>query len=375
MVELADVLRDVGPGYMRAYGRRMLPSHRRAISDLAACRTPALGGSLYCCDRCEHLEYSYHSCRNRHCPKCHRMATEQWLEAVGARLLPCPYYLATFTLPEPLRALARSQQRILYTILMQEAARALQEVADDRRWVGGQLGSLAVLHTWSRNLSYHPHVHLLVTAGGLTADGEAWIKPAHPRFLFPGYVVSAVFRRRVLAALEKAGLAVPDPEALRRSRWVVHLRHVGSGHHALVYLSRYVHRIALTTQSIEGFEGGRVTYRYRCSRSALTKRCSFEAQAFLARFLQHVLPRGFTKVRYYGLLSPACRHRLERARALLAAHAEAIAMDPPAASRRARAEPASEVGEPSEEPRRCRICGTGTLRFRSELPRLRAPPR
>lgn len=376
MVELADVLRDVGTAYLAAYAGRILPSHRRAIADLTACRTPALGGSLYACNRCGHLEYSYHSCRNRHCPKCHRVATERWLERTEGRLLACPYYLATFTLPETLRPLARAHQRTLYTVLLQQAARSLQEVAEDRRWVGGQLGSLAVLHTWSRTLAYHPHVHLLVTAGGLTADGGTWVKPAHERFLLPGYVLSQVFRRRVLDALEEADLELPSPCELRRSRWVVHLQHVGDGRHALRYLSRYVHRIALSAHSIERYDGRRVTYRYRCSRSGQIKRCTLDATTFVARFLQHVLPRGFTKVRYYGLFSPACRQRRERARELLETHALAVAMDPPAsASCSQDTSTAAAEAETPSVPRRCRVCGKGTLLFRADLPRQRAPPR
>jgi len=376
MVELADVLRDVGPAYLAAYEGRILPSHQRAITDLVACRTRDLGGSLYACDRCQHLEYSYHSCRNRHCPKCHRVATEHWLEKTEGRLLPCPYYLATFTLPEPLRALARANQRTLYAVLMQQAARSLQEVAENRRWVGGQLGSLAVLHTWSRNLAYHPHVHLLVTAGGLSADGESWVKPAHERFLLPGHVLSQVFRRRLLDALVAADLEIPSRDELRRSRWVVHLQHVGDGRHALRYLARYVHRIALCAHSIERYEHGRVTYRYRCSRSGQIRRSSLDTMSFVARFLQHVLPRGFTKVRSYGLLSPAGRPRLERARELLEAHALAIAIDPPARASGPPDEPAaSDPPAVPSAPRRCPVCGRGTLRFRADLPRLRAPPR
>jgi hypothetical protein len=259
MVELADVLRDVGPAYLEAYGDRLLPSHRRAIRDLVACRTAALGGSLYSCEHCEHLEYSYHSCRNRHCPKCHYGATERWLEQVLARLLPCPYYLLTFTLPQELRTLARSHQRTLYALLLQEAAGALQQVAAEHRWVGGQLGSVAVVHTWSRSLAYHPHAHFLTTAGGLSEDQEAWIKPAHPRFLLPGYVLSEIFRARVRTALERADLKPLTPEELWQRRWVVHVQHAGDGVHALRYLSRYIHRVALTQHSIERYENGRVS--------------------------------------------------------------------------------------------------------------------
>ena len=162
----------------------MLPSHHRAMGDIVACRTLALGGSVYQWDDCGAREYSYHSCRNRHCSTCQEERAQDWLERTRARLLPCDHYLLTFTLPQELRAVARSNQTLVYAALLREAAAAVQTLATDRRWVGGTLGTLAVLHTWSRTLEYHPHAHLLVTAGGLSSDGSAWITPAHPRF-FP----------------------------------------------------------------------------------------------------------------------------------------------------------------------------------------------
>ena len=315
MVELAEILRRAGPAYREAFGGRLLPSHARAMTDITACRTAALGGSLFACDACSHLDFAYHSCRNRHCPKCHRQPTARWLAKLRERLLPCGYYFATFTLPAELRPLARSHQRVVYDILMTAAARSLQLLAEDRKWVGATLGILAVLHTWSRDLAFHPHVHLLVTAGGLTADGQAWRKPGHRKFLVPGFALAKIFRAKVRDALD-ANRLVADPAVFRKP-WTVHLQHAGDGAHVGEYLSRYSHRVAITNDRIERFDGREVTFRYVSSRTRETKRMTLPAHDFLARFLQHVLPKGFTKIRAYGLFSPAATKRRERARHLL----------------------------------------------------------
>ena len=173
MLELADIFRVAGPAYRAAHAGRLLPSHRQGMDDIVRCRTAALGGSVYQCDACGARDYAYHSCRNRHCPKCQDDRAQAWLTGIRTRLLPCDHYLLTFTLPQELRPLARAHQRAVYAALLQEAAAAVQTLAADRAWVGGQVGILAVLHTWTRTLDYHPHAHLLVTAGGLARDASA----------------------------------------------------------------------------------------------------------------------------------------------------------------------------------------------------------
>lgn len=318
MLELAEIVRAAGPAYVVTHAGRLLPAQRRTLTDIVACRTATLGGSLYRCDTCGALDYRYHSCRNRHCPKCQGDRGQEWLERVRGRLLPCEYYLLTFTLPAQLRAVARDHPRVVYGALLREAASAVQRVAGDRAWVGGLAGILAVLHTWSRTLEYHPHVHLLVTAGGLTSDGGAWIRPAHPRFLLPGYVLSRIFRTKMRDALTRAGLgAAIDPRVWQR-RWAVHVEQSGTGEHATLYLSRYVYRVALTNQRLVRFADGQVTFQYLHARTHTTRFLTLPVDAFLTRFLQHVLPRGFTKIRWFGLLSPTHRGELERARHLLA---------------------------------------------------------
>jgi hypothetical protein len=371
MPELADIVRSAGPAYIEAHAGQLLPSHRRALSDIAHCRTPALGGSLYRCDDCGTLDYRYHSCRNRHCPKCQEDRAQAWLERVRTRMLPCDHYLLTFTLPHELRALARSHQTTVYAALLREAAASVQLLAHDRTWVGGTPGILAVLHTWSRTLEYHPHAHLLVTAGGLSPDGTAWVKPAHARFLVPGYMLSRIFREKLRAALTRAGLDQKIDPAVWKRRWTVHVQQIGSGEHALLYLSRYVYRVALANHRIERFEHNHVTFRYTHNRTGKTRRLRLPVQAFLSRFLQHVLPRGFAKIRSYGLLSPSRKPDLERARHLLEIHG----VHPTHATSECPDTTAgSVIATPTGSTLRCPVCERGTLTFVEPLYRSRAPP-
>ena len=317
MLEVAAIVRLHGPAYLARFADRMLPSHRRALRDLEACRTPALGGHVHQCDHCGRQVYAWHSCRNRHCPKCHRDQTDRWLDAQRARLLSCPYYLLTFTLPSELRALARAHQKVVYGLLMRCAAAALQTLARDPRYLGAHIGCLAVLHTWTRAMHYHPHVHLLVTAGGLSADGAQWIAPTHPAYLLPVRALSIRFRAKLCTALKKAGLLEHVPSLVWKKDWVVHSQPAGRGVKVLEYLGRYVFRIAISNSRIERIEDGQVTFRYRDNHTQQVRHVTIPALDFLARFLQHVLPRGCTKVRYYGIWSSARRMDLDQARALL----------------------------------------------------------
>ena len=251
--------------------------------------------------------------------------------------------------------------------------RAVQTLADDRTWVGGTLGILAVLHTWSRTLTYHPHAHLLVTAGSLVPDGTTRVQPAHPRFLCPGYLLSALFRATPHHAFARAGLdAAVDPQVWRQ-RWTVHVQAIGRGNHAARYLARYVYRVALTNERLQGLADGQVTFRYTHARTHETRRHTLPVAAFLTRFLQHVLPRGFAKIRAYGLLSPSRKVDLERARALPALHAARTASaepDPP------RDTPSSTVSSArtTDVTSRCPACQRGALRLIGRVPRSRAPP-
>ncbi|MGH7645093.1 MAG: IS91 family transposase, partial [Gemmatimonadales bacterium] len=241
MLEVADIVRRHGAAYRQQFARRLLPRHHRALADIEACRTPALGGQVFACDHCAQKVYAYHSCKNRHCPKCHGEQTRRWLQTQRARLLlHCPFYLLTFTLPAELRAAARAHPTVLYRLLMQAAAAAILTLARDPRFLGAATpGLLAVLHTWTRALLFHPHVHLLVTAGGLSADGRAWVNPKHPRFLLPERALAQIFRGKVRHCLKKAGLFALVPPAAWHKPWVVHCQHAGSGQKVLDYLGRY----------------------------------------------------------------------------------------------------------------------------------------
>jgi hypothetical protein len=372
-MELADIVRAAGPAYRQVHAARLLPSQRRALDDVVQCRTAALGGGLYICDACGTRDYRYHSCRDRHCPKCQEDRAQDWLTRLRARMLPCDHYLLTFTLPASLRALARAHQRVVYSLLLQEAAAAVQTLAADHAWVGGTPGILAVLHTWTRTLDYHPHAHLLVTAGGLASDDTTWIKPAHARFLLPGFMLSAVFRAKIRDALARAGLTTEiDPRVWER-KWVVHVQQIGRGEHAMRYLARYVFRVALTNERLVRFAEGRVTFRYVHAATHETRQQTLPVDRFLGQFLDHVLPRGFAKIRSYGLLSPSARPALERARSILETHGA----PPRVAALEEVSGTAIAVVAVIVNPRQplgCPVCEHGALRLVERFQRPRAPP-
>jgi len=355
MLEVAEIIRRHGAAYCARVGAAVESAHRRVLRALAACRTPACGGHVHQCAQCGRTVYTYHSCRNRHCPTCHRAQTERWLTAQRALLLPCPYYLLTFTLPSELRVLARDHARTVYGVLIRCAAAALQTLADDPRYVGGQLGGLAVLHTWTRALLYHPHVHLLVTAGGLSADRTQWVAAQHPAYLVPVQALSVLFRAKLCAGLKRAGLLATVPPAGWQKGWVVHCQPAGRGDQVLDYLGRYVFRVAISNSRLERVQDGEVTFRYRDNRTHALRRVTLPGVDFLSRFLQHVLPPGCTKVRYYGLWSSTCRTHLAHARTLLGG-SPVSAPDNPVAG------PGPDVpaAGPSRSPR-CPQCQGSTL--------------
>jgi len=317
MLELADIFRLHGPAYRAKFGSRMLPSHHRALQDIEQCRTAARGGQLYYCQQCDEQRYSYHSCKNRHCPKCGNEQANQWLEQQQQLLLPVPYFLVTFTLPAELRPLARSQQKLLYHLLFRASAAALLKLAQDPRFVGGTLGMVGVLQTWTRDLRYHPHVHYLVTGGGLSKQGS-W-RSAAKDFLVHEQPLGMIFRAKLRDALKQAGLFAQVERRVWKKDWIVDCRPVGSGLAACKYLAPYIFRVALSNHRLRSVENGNVTFTYKESATAQVKSCSLPAEKFISRFLQHVLPKRFIKVRYFGLLSPSNRHLLEQARQLLAA--------------------------------------------------------
>lgn len=315
MLEVAEIFRLHGPAYREKFGDRMLPSHRRAMQDLENCRTESLGGQVYFCKQCQAQRYSYHSCKNRHCPKCQNEQANDWLAAQQSLLLPVTHFLVTFTLPAELRVLARSHQKTIYNSLFRASAAALLQLAQDSRFVGGRLGMVGVLHTWTRQLLFHPHVHYIVTGGGLTTDGR-W-RSSRKDFLLPVKALSPIFRAKFREALMQTELFAQVPAPVWQKDWVVHSEPVGSGQQAFQYLAPYIFRVAISNNRIRSLDQGAVTFSYKESATDQLKRCTITAEEFIRRFLQHVLPNRFIKVRYYGLLSPTHRQLLLKARQLL----------------------------------------------------------
>jgi putative transposase/transposase-like zinc-binding protein len=314
-LELADLFRAYGADYRKKYADKLLPSHRQAMWAIEHCRTERLGGQVFGCPTCQEFQYSYHSCRNRHCPKCQQEQTQHWLQVQQELLLPVPYFLLTFTLPAQLRPLMRANQKALYSLLFQASAEAVQQLALDPRQIGGQIGLVGVLHTWTRNLIFHPHVHYLAPAGGLHADGQTWLR-ARPGFFLPVRALSRLFRAAFRRGLQKLKLFEQVPSKVWQQKWVVHCKPVGDGQAALKYLAPYIHRVAISNRRLLSFENrdsmesSRVTFQYRASDTGQLKTCTLSVEQFFQRFLQHVLPQAFVKVRYYGFFGASVRRKL-----------------------------------------------------------------
>jgi len=308
VVGLGEIFRQHGAVYRGKYGRRMPPNHHQVMRAIERCRTKALGGHVYQCPDCGELQYRYHSCRNRHCPQCQQGTAQQWLEKQKALLLPTPYFMLTFTLPEGMRRVARSHQKLFYNLLFRASVAATQKLSQDPRFIGGHVGMVGVLHTWGRTLTYHPHVHYLVPAGGVDKNGS-WI-PARNAFLMPVKALAKIFRAKFRQALRKSDCYDEIPAKVWRQPWVVHCKAVGDGASALKYLAPYIFRVAISNKRIVKMSDTHVTFRYRSTKTGKIKTCTLLAEEFIRRFLQHVLPKGFVKVRYYGFFSPGLRPRL-----------------------------------------------------------------
>lgn len=339
-LEVADIVRQYGDAYLVRYGAVTSTTQRRVLHAIGQCRTASLGGHKAQCDHCGHEEISYNSCRNRHCPKCQGSAQAAWLAARERELLEVPYCHVVFTLPSQLSALALQNPRPVYTLLFQAVAETLHTIARDPKHLGAEIGFLGVLHTWGQQLHHHPHVHCLVPAGGLAVDGTAWL-PCPRNFFLPVKVLSRCFRRTFLAALSHAAahgvvgfhgkcqaLASPTAwrqfvAALRQTEWVVYAKRPLAGpQQILQYLARYTHRVAISNRRLLACEDGTVTFRWKdYQRGNRQRTLRLDAVEFLRRFLLHVLPRGFQRLRHYGFLAngirqvklPLCRRLLGQA--------------------------------------------------------------
>jgi hypothetical protein len=380
LLEVADVIRSHGEAFLQKYGSHLGATQKKALRDLSLCRTAALGGHMERCLDCGDERPAYNSCRNRHCPKCQALSRARWLERESKYLLPVEYHHVVFTLPAELGELALSNPAAIYNLLMQSASTTLREVAANPKRLGAQVGVLMVLHTWGQNLHHHPHVHCVVTGGGLScnAKGEVDVAPrwvsCRPGFFLPVRVLSRVFRGKFLAGLRalaaQGKVRLPDLGPLYAKDWVVYAKPpFGGPEQVLKYLARYTHRVALSNHRLVKLAEGRVTFRYHdYADSRKEKLLTLSAEEFLRRFVQHVLPKGFMKIRHYGLLASRQREaRLRQARRLLLPQ---LALP---------GSPATGI-EPTE-PARCPQCGS-VRRVRGELlprrgacPFVCAPPR
>ena len=378
--EIADVIRLHQDDFVATHGSRLTREQRRVLRDLAACRTAALGGHVERCLDCGAERIAYNSCRNRHCPKCQALARARWLEREAENLLPVEYHHVVFTLPAELSVLALANATQIYDHLFRAAATTLREVAANPKHLGAAVGVLMVLHTWGQNLHHHPHVHCVVTGGGLSCNSQGSVDASprwlacRPGFFLPVRVLSRLFRGKFLALLHTSfahgRLDVPESLAsaaafaawltpLYRKDWVVYAKPpFGGPAQVLKYLARYTHRVAISNRRLVKLEHGRVTFRYKdYADGHHAKVMTLDAVEFLRRFVQHVLPRGFVKVRHYGLLANRHREqRLAQCRRLL--FVALVVMDLTSVS---------TVITPAELPR-CPHCG-GYRLVRSELTR------
>jgi hypothetical protein len=367
-LEVADIFRAHGPAWRRARAGHLSLGQLKVMSAIERCRTAALGGHVARCGDCGHIHVAYNSCRNRHCPKCQGAAARDWLAARQAELLPVAYYHVVFTLPAPIADIAYHNKAVVYGLLFKAAAETLLTIAADPRHLGARIGLTAVLHTWGSALTHHPHVHCIVPGGGLSPDSRRWIS-CRPGFFLPVRVLSRLFRRlflEKLSAARQAGqlrfhgaltdLSKPDAFAahlapLRKVEWVVYAKRPFAGPEAvLAYLSRYTHRVAISNRRLVALDHNGVTFRwkdYRAKGRTRYKRMTLAADEFIRRFLLHVLPIGFHRIRHYGLFANGGRaENLARARQLLG--------QPPPQDK---VEPVTETDQPTPLAQPCPCCG------------------
>lgn len=320
-LELGDVVRRFEPAFIQINGDRLMPSQWKALHDIATCHTAAQGGHRYSCEVCGKDFWVYHGCGNRSCPSCHTGAMRAWIGKREGQMLDCRYFHTVVTVPETIRAAFLAHQKLLYGLLMKTVASCILDLARDPKFLGATPAILAVLHTWRSDLNCHPHVHLLVSGGGVSEDGQQWIEPRHRKWLLPIRALSKLVRRRFRACLQKSApevFAQIDP-TVWKAGWNSFCKPCGQGANAVLnYLGRYVYRVAITNHRIVAMDDTHVTFRYKQSKEKRWKTLRLTGVEFLRRFVMHVLPRGFHKVRYYGLWHHSQRSTRNRIRFMLA---------------------------------------------------------
>jgi hypothetical protein len=327
-LEVADVFRRYGDAYRQNHGASMSAEQRRVMAAIEVCRTAVLGGHLERCDQCDYERNCFNSCRDRHCPKCQSLARAQWIEHRQAELLDCPYFHVVFTVPEDIAAIAYQNKEVVYEILFHSTAETLKTIAADRKHLGAEIGFFAVLHSWGQNLMFHPHLHCVVPGGGLSADGQRWVR-CRAGFFLSVRVLSRLFRRLFLERIEKAFNSgklhffaslefLRDPHAFaariasaKESEWVVYAKRPFAGpQQVLDYVGRYTHRVAISNNRLIDIDNGQVKFHWRDYRdNSQIKIMDLEADEFIRRFLLHVLPEGFQRIRYYGFLANRDRRK------------------------------------------------------------------
>jgi hypothetical protein len=373
-LEVADIFRQLGPAYRQNHADALSREQRIVMRAIERCRTAALGGHVEQCDACGHVRISFNSCRNRHCPRCQSLVRAQWLEDRLADVLPVEYFHVVFTLPEPIAAIAYQNKAVVYALLFRATAETLRTIAGDANHLGAEIGFIAILHTWGQNLMHHPHLHCVVPGGGLAPDGQRWI-PCRPGFFLPVRVLSRLFRRLFLQGLQRlfddgelvffrdlAALQAPPAFAaylapLRQVEWVVYAKPpFGGAQQVLAYLGRYTHRVAISNNRLIDFKDGQVSFHWKDYRhAARVKTMRLTGEEFVRRFLLHVLPPAFHRIRHFGLLGNRYRQaKLAQCRQLLDAPAPQP-VEPPA-DYRDRYQRLTGVSL-----RDCPQCGRGTM--------------
>jgi hypothetical protein len=353
MTPINEIFRTFGPEYLERYSQVMPKAHRKVIQAIIACRTEVYGIALYQCEKCGQIHRVYRSCGNRHCPACQHHKTQQWLEKHIKRQLPGHHFLLTFTVPENLRRFIRKNQRVAYSALFKASSEAIKKLAPDEHYIGGNLpGFFGVLHTWGRTLEFHPHIHYVVPGGALSTTDALW-HPSRIDFYLPVRALSQIFKAKFRDEMKQAGLLDQIPPEVWQIDWNVNSQAVGSSEATLKYLAPYVFRVAISNSRILKVENRTVFIRYRKTQSHRLRTLALEVMEFIRRFLQHVLPTGFMKVRYYGFMNPNCGVSLDHISTLIElAYGFKVAL------------PKSDL-EPWQ-PITCPTCG-GTLKLRSLL--------
>lgn len=324
MKPIQKIFRTYGKQYMELYGDKMPNIHKKAVRDICNCRDGTFGTIMYSCDDCKTLMPVLCCCGNRHCPSCQQYKSEEWLKREMENVLPTHYFLLTITLPQKLRMLARSNQKIVYRAMFECSHEALKKLAKDKRYVGSsRIGYLAVLHTWGSVLQYHPHIHIVIPGGAVSKDGGKWLSSRQDLFVHTAPFVD-IFKAKFRDAMKKAKLFHKADRDVWKQKWVIHSESAGRGENALRYLSRYVFRVAISNNRIKSIDDNKIRFTYKDRERNTWKNISLEPLEFIRRFLQHILPKGFMKIRHYGFLNSNSAFAIDKLREMITSVGKAL---------------------------------------------------